>query len=180
MDNAPSAVRLERLRATNRRDDLWSSLRSLVGRLAKFGVVGGCAYVVDVAVFNVLLYVGEHPLLFGMPIVAKVISTSLATVVAWLGNRYWTFRGRTNERALREFITFACACTAGLLITLATLWVSHYVLGFTSVLADNLAANVVGVAFGTAFRFFAYSRFVFPSRLPETGSTAPAVLGDPV
>jgi putative flippase GtrA len=52
-------------------------------------------------------------------------------------------------------------CTIGLLISLTCLWVSHYVLGFTSVLADNVAANVVGLAAGTAFRFWAYKRFVF-------------------
>ena len=46
-------------------------------------------------------------------------------------------------------------------IALLCLGVSHYVLGFTSPLADNIAANVVGLVLGTAFRFYAYRTWVF-------------------
>ena len=136
----------------------------LLARLVKFGSVGGVAYIVDVTTFNVLLYVGSPPLLEGNPLVAKIISTFLATVVAWLGNRYWTFSTRRSERPVREFVLFATSCTLGLGIALIPLWVSHYVLGFTSPLADNIAANVIGLAMGTTFRFIAYSTVVFPSR----------------
>ena len=136
----------------------------LIGRLVKFGSVGGVAYIVDVTTFNVLLYVGSPALLEGKPLVAKIISTFLATVVAWLGNRYWTFSTRRSERPVREFVLFATSCTLGLGIALIPLWVSHYMLGFTSPLADNIAANVIGLAMGTTFRFVAYSTVVFPSR----------------
>ena len=50
----------------------------------------------------------------------------------------------------------------GLAITLACLAFSHYVLDLTSPLADNIAANVVGLGLGTAFRFWSYRRWVFP------------------
>ena len=46
-------------------------------------------------------------------------------------------------------------------IALLCLWISHYVLGFTSLLADNLSTNVVGLALGTAFRFVLYRYWVF-------------------
>ena len=49
----------------------------------------------------------------------------------------------------------------GLLIALSYLATSHYLLGFTSRLADNLAANGVGLVLGTAFRFWSYRRFVW-------------------
>jgi putative flippase GtrA len=49
----------------------------------------------------------------------------------------------------------------GMLIGLACLWVSHYLLGFTSLLADNVATNVLGLALGTAFRFTLYKWWVF-------------------
>jgi putative flippase GtrA len=42
-----------------------------------------------------------------------------------------------------------------------TLVISHDLLGLTSRLADNISANVVGMALGTAFRFWSYRRFVF-------------------
>jgi len=144
------------------RSSLVARGKILVAQLAKFGVVGGLAYIIDVALFNMLLYGGSRPVLAGMPIVAKIISSAVATVVSWLGNRYWTFHGRRRAHAGREFLLFVVACTTGLGISLLTLWVSHYLLGFTSPLADNIAANLIGVALGTLFRFFAYSRFVFP------------------
>jgi putative flippase GtrA len=168
-----------------RRASLVAQGKALVARLAKFGVVGGLAYVIDVGIFNLLLYAGSAPLLEGLPIVAKVISAAVATVFSWLGNRYWTFRGRRQDNAGREFVLFAVACTMGLGITLLTLWVSHYVLGFTSPLADNISANLVGVALGSLFRFLAYSRFVFPHTQPasepdepDEPSSAPSVVAD--
>ena len=39
--------------------------------------------------------------------------------------------------------------------------VSHDVLGYTSRLADNISANVVGLALGAVFRFWTYRKFVF-------------------
>lgn len=153
----------------------------LLARLVKFGSVGGVAYIVDVTTFNVLLYVGSPALLEGKPLVAKIISTFLATVVAWLGNRYWTFSARRSERPVREFVLFATSCTLGLGIALIPLWISHYVLGFTSPLADNIAANVIGLAMGTTFRFIAYSTVVFPSRRrARTDELVPAGSPHPV
>ena len=52
-------------------------------------------------------------------------------------------------------------CTIGLGISLTILWFSHYVLGLTSPLADNISANIVGLGAGSLFRFWAYRRFVF-------------------
>ena len=50
-------------------------------------------------------------------------------------------------------------------IGLGCLWVSHYGMGFTSVLADNISANVVGLGLGAVFRFSLYRYWVFsPSR----------------
>ncbi len=149
---------------------LRAAAAALLAQLAKFGVVGAIAYVVDVGLFNLLSYVGPSPLLAGQPLLAKIVSTVVATVVAWLGNRYWTFRHNRRPDATREFVLYLIMCTIGLLIALTCLWVSHYVLGFTSALADNIAANVVGLAAGTTFRFWAYKRFVFTHRA-EPGLT---------
>lgn len=134
---------------------------ALARQIAKFGVVGGVAFFIDVTVFNVLLYAGESPILEGQPLWAKVVSSAVATVASWLGNRYWTFRHTRRPQAWRELALFVLMCTIGLGLSLLCLAISHYVLGFESALADNIAANVVGLAVGTAFRFWAYRRFVF-------------------
>lgn len=140
---------------------LRAAAAALIAQLAKFGVVGGIAFVVDVGLFNVLSYVGTAPPLAGQPLLAKVVSTGVATVVAWLGNRYWTFRHTRRPDRAREFVLYLIMCMIGLLIALCCLWVSHYVLGLTSPLADNISANVIGLVAGTTFRFWAYRRFVF-------------------
>ena len=45
-------------------------------------------------------------------------------------------------------------------ISAITLYLSHYGLGFTSILADNVA-TIIGIGLGTLFRFWAYRKFVF-------------------
>jgi putative flippase GtrA len=151
---------------------------ALVRQLLSFGLVGGVGLVVDIVVFNALrTTVFEPHLVHGGPIIAKVISTSIAIVVNWIGNRYWTFRTerRTETRAavLREGIEFALVSLVGAGIALGCLWISHYELGFTSVLDDNLATNVIGLALGTAFRFALYRVWVFSGH--RRGATAVAV-----
>ena len=126
----------------------------------RFGSVGAVAYVVDAGLFNLLL-LGPGHLLGDRPLTAKIVSASAATLVAWIGNRYWTFAGRRTVRPGRELLAFAVVNVGGMGIAVATLAFSHYVLGLTSPLADNIAANVVGVLLGTVFRYFAYRRLVF-------------------
>jgi putative flippase GtrA len=148
--------------------------------VAKFGAVGALAYVVDMYVYN-LLRTGVWPLseapLAHKPLLSKVISVAVATVVAWLGNRYWTFRHRRRATMRSEFVLFVVMNVGGLLIALGCLWFSHYVLGLTSPLADNISGNVVGLVLGTLFRFWAYRQFVF-THLREPADGEP--VGAPV
>ena len=140
-----------------------ASIDVVYREIAKFGAVGLMAFVVDTGVFNLLrtgIIGGSHGLA-EKPLTAKTISVIVATVVAWLGNRYWTFRHRRRASRRREFTLFGIMNVGGLVISLACLGFSHYVLGQTSALADNIAGNVVGLGLGTLFRFWAYRRFVF-------------------
>jgi putative flippase GtrA len=136
-------------------------LHSLVRELMKFGVVGAVAYVVDVGVFNLVLHQTDKPL------TSKTISTVVATTIAYAGNRFWTFRHRSRATLRREYTLFFLLNGVGLLIALACLFVSHYLLGFTSRLSDNVAANGIGLVLGTAFRFWSYRRFVFTGQLTD-------------
>lgn len=136
-------------------------LGHIVRELMKFGVVGSFAYVIDITLFNVLLQATDKPL------TSKAVSTVVATTVSYAGNRTWTFRRRSKSGVRREYLLFFLLNGVGLLIALACLAISHYVLGFTSALADNIAANVVGLGLGTAFRFWSYRRWVFPELMPE-------------
>ena len=56
----------------------------------------------------------------------------------------------------------------GLGLSVATLVISHDLLGLTSRLADNISANVVGLALGTVFRYWSYRAFVFRAVAPAS------------
>lgn len=140
----------------------------LVAELAKFGTVGALAFVLDTALYNLLVF-GVPGVLDGpmadSPLWAKTAATCVATVFSWLGNRWWTFRHRRSEPVAHEFALFVFFNVVGLGIALACLGFSRYVLGLESQLADNIAGNGVGLVLGTLFRFWAYRRFVFRGEL---------------
>ena len=151
-------------------------MRSRLLELARFGTVGGAAFVVDVGLFNLLRY-GPGELLADKPLTAKTLSVAVAMLAAWLGNRHWTFAGRRSGTAARELTAFVLVNIGGMGIAVGCLAFSHYLLGLTSPLADNIAANVVGLGLGTAFRYLAYRRWVFrgaPGPAPASAELAPA------
>ena len=140
-----------------------ASRRSLFGELARFGAVGAVALAVDVVGFNLLRFAGGEGPLYDRPLTAKIVSVTASTTVAYLGNRLWTFRRQRSPTVAmhREFTLFVLFSAVGLGIAVACLAVSHYALGFTGPVADNIAANVVGLGLATAFRFWSYRRWVF-------------------
>lgn len=148
-------------------------------QLLTFGLVGGVGLVVDIAIFNLLRTTVLEPLFVaGGPVIAKVISTTIAIVVNWLGNRFWTFREQRRTDVVREGIEFAIVSVAGAFIAVGCLWISHYLLGFTSLIADNVATNVIGLALGTAFRFALYRWWVYSARRVRVGVEAHPVTAE--
>ncbi|MEV7932090.1 GtrA family protein [Curtobacterium sp. NPDC089185] len=142
-------------------------MRRLIAQLARFGVVGAVGFVVDFTVFNLLRATVLNPdEVHSGPFWAKVVSTVVAILVNWIGNRYWTFRDQRRAVAAREGVEFVIVSLGGMVISLGCLAVSHYVLGFTSALADNVSGNVIGLGLGTAFRFWLYKTWVYH---PERG-----------
>jgi putative flippase GtrA len=156
-------------------DRLRGAIDLLYRELLKFGVVGSVAFAVDIGVFNLLctnLWPGTGPApLDGHEKIAKVVSATLATLVAWLGNRHWSFRHRRQASAHRELLLFAIMNIGGMVIGVTCLTISHDALGLTSPLADNISGNLIGTGLGTLFRFWAYRTFVF------TEFRDPAALG---
>lgn len=154
-------------------------LLTFLVQVGKFGAVGLVGFAVDVTVFNLLRTTVFDPhLVQAGPIYAKVVSTILAIFANWIGNRYWTFGNNRQEQTLREGIEFFAVSFVGMGIGLACLWLSHYVLGHTSVVADNISSNVIGLLLGAIFRFVLYRYWVFaphrrtPAPAPVTGSLA--------
>ena len=130
--------------------------------LAKFGIVGLSALVIDIGLFNLLRFAGGQGPMYDRPISSKIVSVAVATTFAYFGNRYWTFRKRGRTNMGREYLKFFGLNAFAMVIAIACLWFSHYLMAWDSVLADNISANVVGLSLGTTFRFWSYRKFVFP------------------
>ena len=140
----------------------WSWLSGQFKPFLKFGLVGLMALTIDVVIFNVILAIEAQSVTTNyQPLIAKIVSVSVSTVFAWLGNRWWTFRSTRRKRFMIELLEYVLVALGGMVIAVACLWTSHYLLGFTSVLADNISANVIGLVLATAFRYLLNRYWVF-------------------
>lgn len=128
--------------------------------LGKFFSVGLIAYIVGVGGYNALVHAKGAPLA-SKPLTASVISGALSILVAYFGNRHWTWKDRQRTGAKREIALFFLINGIALVFGVLCLAFSRYVLGLKSVLADNISANVIGVGVGTLFRFWTYRTVVF-------------------
>ncbi|MGH3202378.1 MAG: GtrA family protein [Streptosporangiaceae bacterium] len=148
-------------------------LTDLIPELAKFGVVGLIGSVIDLGGADYLhVHMGIGPM------VAKAISITAATVVTYLGSRFWTFRHRVNQALLREGVLFVVLNVIGLGIAEIAIAVTTYGLDMKSELAYN-GASVVGTGFGTIFRYFAYKKWVFLAGAPGTVEATVSGIVDP-
>lgn len=158
----PPARALRRVPAPVRASfQVWYGLHQLIRESLKFLTVGGVGFVVDLVVFNALLFAGGDGPLNHKPLTAKTISVVVATLVTYTGNRVWTFRHRARTGFAREYGLFFLLNGVGLAIALCCLGISRYVLELSGPVADNVAANVIGLGLGTLFRFWSYRRWVF-------------------
>ena len=124
-------------------------------------MAGAFGLAVDVGGYNALVHLGGGGLLGDQPLLAKTISLVAGTTVAYVGNRFWTYRDRPRAGYAREYTLYMALSAVALGIALGCLAISRYVLGLTSPVADNISANGVGLALGSLFRFLTYRRFVF-------------------
>lgn len=139
--------------------------RELGREASGFAAVGALGLLVDIGGYNVLVHLTGW--LADQPLLAKTLSLVAGTTVAYFGNRYWTYRHRPRGRFAREYALYLALSGVALGIALACLAFSRYVIGQSGPVADNIAANGVGLALGSVFRFLSYRRFVFP---PATNS----------
>jgi putative flippase GtrA len=148
--------------------DLGAAARRILGEVVRFLLVGGLATVVSFVGFNALvhgLFLPGAPLA-DLPVVAFVLVNVVAGCVAYAGMRAWAFRDRGVSDPATGLVRFFGLGAITMAIPVICLWVSRHLLGLASPLADNLAANVVGLGLGAAARFWVFRRFVF-DQTPE-------------
>lgn len=144
-------------------------IRKAVGsqwpELSLFAAVGACGFVVDVVAFSTLQSL--DPFRLWDPTVARTLAMGLAMCVTFVGHRALTWRQEQAPAGPRELGLFTLLNLVGLAISNACLVVSHDILGLTSLVADNISANVIGLALGSGFRFLTYRRYVFTQSAPD-------------
>ncbi|MFX4272104.1 GtrA family protein [Propionibacteriaceae bacterium Y1685] len=136
--------------------------RALAVEVLRFLAVGGVAYVVDVGLTNLLVYgVGRGGPMADHPLPATVASTAASMVVAWLGNKLWTYGHRGTRTTVRAVVLFIVVNLLSMLLRLVPLAIAWYLLGLRDPVSYNISNNIIGMALAMAFRFLAYRRFVF-------------------
>ncbi|MCS3843598.1 GtrA family protein [Microbacterium sp. AK031] len=135
-------------------------LRRLVGVGSRFLVVGALSTVIEIAVFNLLVFVFGWDL-----VVAKIVASLIALVNAYIGNREWTFRHRDRRGRVSELVLFLGVNVACTLLGAALVWLGVEV--FTGLRGQEpgaLAVNVVNlisIVIVVLIRFVLYHKVVF-------------------
>lgn len=149
---------------------LYMRFRQIIHEFAKFGIIG----VIGLAITN-LGYALMHSHGVG-PVTSTTVATIIATGVAYIGNRYWSFRHRERTSVPREGTIFFVLNGIGLLIQDAVVAFNAYALHLEHhKLAEFLALNI-GIAIATVFRFWSYRRFVWAAPAGDAGTGAAAQL----
>ncbi|BFU42348.1 GtrA family protein [Krasilnikovia sp. MM14-A1004] len=134
---------------------LTERLRRLVPEALAFGVIGAANTVLYMAIFYVTMPIGA--------VKATVIATVITTTLAYLANRYWTYRHHTRSALRREYTLFFGFNLVGMLIQSGAVAVAKYGVGLNE--SDHklaiMGVTLFATGIATVFRFWAYRTFVF-------------------
>lgn len=150
----------------------------LAGEFGRSAIAGTIASIVAFVLFNMLVH--WDPGYDAAPLADHVITGFLvanvaSTLLTYELSRSWAFRHRDPVGFAGGVVPFFLISGLSLVIPVACLWLTRNVLHYESALADNIAANVVGLFLGFVTRFFAWRTFVFPRRdLPTKAEQDPA------
>ena len=129
----------------------------------KYLIVGAGGYILDAGLFNLLSILAIINESADQPILFKGLSSVLGVTFTYVANSRWTFRRRQGRpEGIKRIAMYALVNIVGIGIILSSLGVSRYLLGFESLLADNISANLVGTGLALVFRFLANRFWVFP------------------
>lgn len=146
--------------------DTYFRFQLVVHEVAKFGVVGAIGFVVQLAVQNAL-----HSGAGLGALTALVIAYVIATVVTFVGNRYWAFKYRKGKGLRHESIVFVVLNVIGIVIQGGIVDLAYYGMGYKDGLSYNIA-TIIGIAIATLFRLYAYRKFVFVEHRTEFSTQA--------
>ena len=134
---------------------LTDRLRRLAPEVVAFGVIGAGNTLLYMAITWAALPIGA--------VKASIIATLVTTTLAYLANRYWTYRKHTRTALRREYTLFFGFNLVGMVIQSGAVTIGKYGFGLTEERDAVLFMGVtlLGIAVATIFRFWAYRTFVF-------------------
>lgn len=146
-----------------------SQVSRLAGVGSRFLIVGGLSTLIEVGVFNLLVFV------LGWDVVSAKIAASLVALInAYFGNREWTFRhrdrrGRTSEIALFLGVNAVCTLLGAGIVWLGVEGLRMLLGEAPGALGINLV-NFASIGIIVLVRFVLYHWLVFPQKnaAPET------------
>jgi putative flippase GtrA len=134
---------------------LTERLRRLAPEATAFGVIGAANTLLYMAIVWVALPIGA--------VKASVLATVVTTTLAYVANRYWTYRHHSRRALRREYTLFFGFNLAGMVIQSGAVAIGKYGFGLTETDDKKLFAviTLAGIGLATVFRFWAYRTFVF-------------------
>jgi putative flippase GtrA len=145
--------------------------RRVFGEAIKFSAVNLVATAVAVLLFNALVH--GLPMLYSpgplhaYPVMTYLVANTVGMLISFYGNRGYAFKHRTPTGPAGGLANYAIVNFASFVIPMACLWVTRNVFDWSSVVADNVSANLVGAVLAMLFRFWAFRRFVFKRHVVE-------------
>ena len=144
--------------------------------LIKFAIVGATTFVIDSAIFYTLKLTVLEP----KPVTAKIIAGIVAVIASYILNREWSFQNRGGRERHHEALLFFAFSGVGVLLSMAPLYFSSYVLGLrvpevsltVENIADFISAYILGNLLQMGFRFWAFRRWVFPDEFGRESDRA--------
>jgi len=134
---------------------LTERLRRLAPEAIAFAVIGAGNTLLYMAITWAALPIGA--------VKASVLATLITTTLAYVANRYWTYRHHTRTALRREYTLFFGFNLVGMVIQSGAIAIGKYGFGLTEEHDEYafLGVTLLGVVVATIFRFWAYRTFVF-------------------
>src|SRR6186997_2644903 len=128
-------------------------LRRLAPEAIAFSVIGAANTALYLAITYVALPIGA--------VKATVLATVITTTLAYVANRYWTYRNHTRSALRREYALFFGFNLIGMIIQSGAVTIGKYGFGLTEEHDELLlmACTMLGIGVATVFRFWAYRTF---------------------
>ena len=138
--------------------------RRRLEELARFLAVGGVATLVSLFLFNLLVHgfnPGSDAPMRHQAVLAFILANCVGMLISYRGSRSWAFKHRETTHWDGGRTAYFGINLATMALPVACLWFSRSVLSLDDPVADNLSANVIGLAMGTAARFYLFRTLVF-------------------